>query len=251
MSSHPKLSLITTLYNCEEFIEQSLQSVLDQTYADFEWIILNDGSTDGTWDIATSMLAEDERVIFVDSRENKKIPARRNDAITLAKGEYVAIVDGDDINLHDRFEKQVAFLNSHADIWCVGAHALLIDHDDKYIESMNYPPALHADIVSYFLRQCRNPIIDPTTMFRKKDFDELGGYTLDRKIYTVPDMDLWCRAIVMGKKMSNLPRALLRYRRNMNGMTQKHNEEMIKAHMTVWRKFAKDFQRITGGPILK
>ena len=251
MSSSPKLSLITTLYNCETYVAESLQSAIDQTYTDFEWVVLNDGSTDNTWDIVNDMLGKDERVVLVDSKENRKIPTRRNEAIALARGEYVAIVDGDDINLPTRFEKEVRYLDAHSDVWCVGGHAFLMDQDGNQIEIMNYPPLLHQDIIQGLLAQCRNPMIDPTTMFRKKDFEELGGYSLNREIYTVPDMDLWARAIVSGRKMANLPEIVLRYRKNMNGMTQKHNTEMIHAHMKVWRKFAKDFRRVTGGAILK
>tara|TARA_B100001778_G_scaffold334967_1_gene349804 strand:+ start:11359 stop:12114 length:756 start_codon:yes stop_codon:yes gene_type:complete len=241
MSSKPKLTVITTVYNCERFIEESLRSVLDQSYTDFQWVLLNDGSTDSTWRIVSDIVGGDERVDLVDSRENKKIPTRRNEAIALARGEYIAIHDGDDISLPHRFETQVRYLDVHENVFCVGGHAISIDHDSEQTGIMSYPPIRQRQIVMSLLRLKQNPMIDPTTMFRKADFDELGGYTLDKSIYTVPDMDLWARALIEGKQMANIPEMLIYYRKNPDGMTQKHKSEMIDAHMQVWRRFRDEY----------
>lgn len=247
MYLNPKLSVVTTLYNCEQFIEESIQSVLDQTYSDFEWIIINDGSTDSTWDIATKMLAEDHRVIMMNSSENKKIPRRRNEAIKMSRGKYIAIQDGDDISLPMRFEKEIAYLDNNTNVFCVGGHAIMIDHEGKQSGVMNYPPIRHRQIVNGLLHKQLNPMIDPSTMFKKYVFESLGGYTLDESIYTVPDMDLWARAIVDGKVFANLPEIIIKYRKNANGMTEKHKSEMIKAHMQVWRRFKNEFMTATEG----
>lgn len=241
MYSYPKLSIITTVYNCEKFIKDSLLSVLNQTYKDFQWIIVNDGSTDSTWEIVTETVLDDPRIELVNNSENKKIPFRRNQAISLAKGDYIAIHDGDDISLPHRFETQVEYLNKFEDVFCVGSHAISIDHNGNQTGVMNYPPAKNRQIVISLLRMKQNPMIDPTTMFRKIDFNNLGGYTLDSSIYTVPDMDLWARALVAGKKLANIYDALIRYRKNPDGMTQKHKSEMIDAHMKVWNRFKKEY----------
>lgn len=237
MYLNPKLSVVTTLYNCEQFIEESIQSVLDQTYSNFEWIIINDGSTDSTWRIATEMLAEDHRVTMINSSENKKIPRRRNEAIKMSRGKYIAIQDGDDISLPMRFEKEIAYLEKNTNVFCVGGHAIMIDHNGNQLEAMNYPPITHNQIVNGLLYKKLNPMIDPSTMFKKEVFESLGGYTLDESIYTVPDMDLWARALVKGKVFANLPEIIIKYRKNKNGMTEKNKSEMIKAHMHVWRRF--------------
>jgi len=247
MYSNPKLSIITTLYNCEQFIEESIQSVLNQTYSDFEWIIINDGSTDSTWKIATEILAEDNRVIMINSSENKKIPKRRNEAIGLARGKYVAIHDGDDISLPMRFEKEIAYLEKNDSVFCVGGHAVMIDHESEQTGIMNYPPIRHRQIVNGLLHKQLNPMIDPSTMFKREVFESLGGYTLDESIYTVPDMDLWARAIVDGRVFANLPEIIIKYRKNADGMTEKHKSEMIKAHMHVWRRFRSELIPATEG----
>lgn len=246
MSSHPKLSVITTLYNCERYVADSLRSVLEQTYSDFQWIVLNDGSTDSTWKIVNKMIGDDSRAVLVDNKENKRIPASRNEAIKLATGKYIAIHDGDDISLPHRFMSQVGFLDSRKDIFCVGGHAISIDHEGNQKGMMVYPPAHHRQIVFSLLRLKQNPVIDPTSMFRKADFEKLGGYTLNEDLYTVPDMDLWARAIVSGKVMANMQDALIRYRVNPNGMTQKHKSQMIDAHMMVWRRFRKEYNEAIG-----
>ena len=80
-------------------------------------------------------------------------------------------------------------------------------------------------------------MIDPTTMFRREDFLNLGGYSTDKSIYTVPDMDLWLKAILSGRKLINLQYPVIQYRMNPEGMTSLHKQEMIRSHMSVWRKF--------------
>jgi len=234
------VSIITPVYNCEKYIKESLDSICDQIgFNDFEWLILNDGSTDSTWDIICNHpfpCIDREKIILIDDKENIKIPRRRNIAVSFASGKYIAIHDGDDVSLPFRLKDQFDFLESNTDIFCVGGHALKMDLEGEPLGEMDYPKSSHAQIVGQFYR-CVNPMVDPTTMFRRKDFLELGGYSVRDDIYTVPDMDLWCKAILCGKKLSNIIKPLIKYRTNPSGMTVKHKEEMIEAHMIVWREF--------------
>jgi|TARA_Y100000310_G_scaffold297999_1_gene331506 glycosyltransferase involved in cell wall biosynthesis len=217
-------------------LQESINSALSQTFTDFEFIIINDGSTDSSKDIVLSY--KDDRIVFIDNTDNKKIPTRRNEAIDIAKGKYIAIHDGDDVSLNDRFEKQINLLESE-DLFCVGGFADKIDTEGNELELMDYPPETNYKIINKAFVGCRNPMIDPTTMFRRDDFLLLGGYTLDTIIYTVPDFDLWIRAILTRKKFHNIQEALIKYRFNPDGMTLKHKKEMIKAHMVVWYKFVR------------
>jgi hypothetical protein len=102
---------------------------------------------------------------------------------------------------------------------------------------MNYPPSSHNDIIDLFKGGILNPLIDPSTMFRTKDFDKLGGYSLDKECYLVPDMDLWLRALIDGKRLANFPMPLIRYRVNPEGMTNKYKREMIFYHCKLLRKY--------------
>lgn len=252
--SKPLLSVITPVYNCSRYLRESLVSLLNQTIdnKDFEIIIINDGSTDDTGDVALDVLANGGHHQWSCWRhlENKKIPFRRNEAIGIAKGEYVAIHDGDDISLPHRFESQLNFLESNKDVFCVGGYAEKINLDSNPIldddgdpKNMTYPPESHEDIVHMVRQKCMNPMIDPTTIFKKKDFVELGKYTLEKAIYTVPDFDLWLRAMQTGKIFANLPINLIKYRTNPDGMTRANETEMIHAHMVVWYRYMKNINK--------
>lgn len=232
----PQLSVITTVYNCEKYLRDSIKSALNQTFRDFEMIIINDGSTDSTGKIVNEHL-RDTRIRYIYHSENKKIPTRRNEAIRMARGQYIAIHDGDDISEPERFEEQVRFLKNNLDYFCVGGHAKKIDENGKVIGNMDYPPGHHHEILDSVIKKCMNPMIDPTTMFRREDFLNLGGYSTDKSIYTVPDMDLWLKAILSGRKLINLQYPVIQYRMNPEGMTSLHKQEMIRSHMSVWRKF--------------
>jgi glycosyltransferase involved in cell wall biosynthesis len=233
------LSVITPIYNCEAFLRRSLDSLFAQGYDDFEVIIINDGSTDGCVDIVKSY--NDDRIRFIDHKDNKRIPTRRNEAIAEAKGDLIAIHDGDDISLPWRFQLQVSYMHDHPDIFCVGGHAIKINEAEDIIGLMNYPPSEHKDIEYAFSFRCMNPIIDPTTMFRRDIFNRLGGYSLEKAIYTVPDFDLWTRAILEGQVFSNFPDPMILYRCNDAGMTQSHQDQMIREHMIVWRRFMRRY----------
>jgi len=231
----PLISVVTTIYNCDQYLEESIESVLDQSFKDYEFLIYNDGSTDTSVDIVKKF--DDKRIRFIDDTSNIRIPRRRNQIISDAVGKYVAIHDGDDVSLPGRFEKQVEFLEANEDIFCVGGHAIKIDSGGNEIGMMDYPPETHEKIVSEIIDNVTNPMIDPTTMFKTQVFKDLGSYTLRKDIYTVPDFDLWTRAIIKGFNFANLQGYVIKYRDNPDGMTLQHKQEMIRAFMTVWRPF--------------
>jgi glycosyltransferase EpsE len=203
--------------------------------------LVNDGSTDATRSLLEPFLEKyGERVLFFDYDENRRIPLRRNEAIMAAGGEYAAIHDGDDISLPSRFEKQVKFLDENPEIFCVGSWAEEINENGEKIGKRDYPPKNHHEVVDIITSKetfYLNPIIDPTTMFRREDFINLGGYTLKDEIYTVPDFDLWLRAILNGRKFANIQENLIKYRINSQSVTGSKKKLMIKHHMVVWRKF--------------
>ena len=237
----PLVSVITPIYNCQQYLEESLSSILDQSFRDYEFLIYNDGSTDASVDVVSKF--DDDRITFIDDVHNIKIPRRRNQMIRDARGKYVVIHDGDDVTLPGRLEKQINFLESHDDIFCVGGHAVKIDTGGNHIGMMRYPPETHEQIVSEIIDKVTNPIIDPTTIFRRNVFINLGCYTLRTDIYTVPDFDIWTKALLKGFKFANLQEPVIKYRVNPDGMTVKNKTEMIQAFMTVWRPFVAAFGR--------
>ena len=237
------LSAITTLYNCEKYLLQSLQSIKNQSFKDFEWIIVNDGSTDNSWKIVEDFTKSfPGQIKLVNNTDNKKIPTRRNEAIKITKGKYIAICDGDDISYPGRFLKQVNFLEANEEISVVGGHAIRINGEDQNTGDMVYPPEKHDKILnSILLVSHMNPMIDPTTMFKRSMFDTLGGYTLREDIFTTPDFDLWCRALLRGYKFHNLQQVLIKYRDNPNGVTNSKKVQMIKSHVIVRKEFLMNY----------
>ena len=241
--AQPLVSVVTTVYNCEKFIKESIDSIISQSFRDFELILVNDGSTDGTRDICISYTS-DKRVIFIDNDNNKKIPTRRNQGISYAKGRYIAIHDGDDVSLPFRLEKQVNLLEGSKSVFCVGSHAIQIDPEGNETHIMDYPPETHEQIVHDTVDKTINPMIDPTTMFNRRIFNFLGGYTLDRRFWLVPDFNLWIRALKLGFKFANIQEPLIKYRHNPSGNTLKYKREMIFQFAILWRKFASDHLHI-------
>lgn len=238
----PLVSVITTVYNCENFIERSLKSIFNQTFKDFEIIVFNDASTDKTWNVIEKTVKDYGGNIITINRimgGNIGCAAGRNLAINRAKGKYIAIQDGDDISDADRLKKEVEFLENNADIFCVGSWAKLIDTNEKVIGDFDYPPQNHTDIVK-MLSKMVNPIVDPSSMFRKNIFDNLGGY--NEKWDLVPDLYLWVTAINNGYFLSNIPEILVYYRKHKDSLTARKLQEVIAQHkelhkeMITWSK---------------
>jgi glycosyltransferase involved in cell wall biosynthesis len=225
--STPLVSVITTAYNCEKYIKESINSIINQTFRDFEIVVYNDASTDKTWDIVFHMDLFCDHNIF---RGDKNVGCGegRNRAIKQARGKYIAIQDADDISLPERLEKEVNFLEENDDIFCVGAWAIKIKEDGSFIESMTYPRSAHEKIYEDIIVKKNNPIIDPSCMYRRGLFNELGGY--DGRWKLVPDFNLWARAAKAGFKFFNFQEALVYYRQHPNSVTNKSEMAVVREH---------------------
>jgi glycosyltransferase involved in cell wall biosynthesis len=241
------LSIITPVYNCEKFVEESLMSLCDQDFSfPTELILINDGSEDDTWSIVETKCipalnrSKLSRVRVFNEDIRMFLPTRRNQALNVSKGKFIAIHDGDDMSLPGRFDMQIRFLMENKEIFCVGGHANKIDCNSDSTGEMCYPPELHNRIMLEFYAGKMNPIIDPTTMFRSSCVKSMGGYSLAPDKYTIPDFDLWLRSISLGYKFHNLQEFLVTYRTNPDGMTRKHNAVMVNQHKTSMKDFRKD-----------
>lgn len=241
MSSRPKVSIIFPFYNCEEFIKEALLSIEHLPPEDFEIIAINDGSTDRSYEIVQEVTrAFSMEGILIDSSPNRGCFEARTSAIAASSGKYIAIVDADDIVCEGRLIGQLKFLEHYEDVWCVGGFAEKIDYNGRSLGIMDYPPKHNQDIIRKIIADpTSNPIIDPTTMFRKSDFYDLGGYSFKEDRNLVADMDLWFRALLSDKVFVNMPEVFIKYRINPKGNTRSHQKEMIRQHVTVRNEFIK------------
>jgi len=200
-----KLSVVLPVYNAEKFVAKAVQSVLDQTYKDFELIIINDGSRDSSLEIIQSF--KDPRIRLID-QENQGLAKTLNIGLKLAKGDYIARMDADDICLKHRFQEQITYLKKHPDIGLLGTAVEIIDENDKHL-SYHAPYIGHSKLVQ-FMNEKGNPFKHPTVMFKKDLAVECGGFNEQIGKY-FEDYFLW-NLIAEKAKVENLPKVLLKYR---------------------------------------
>jgi len=241
----PKLSVVVSIFNAERYIQESLDSVLNQPYKDFELILIDDGSTDNTQKILQPYI-ELPQVIFLQNKYNEGYGFSRNRGFICAQGEYVAIHDADDISLPVRFQKEVELLDLRQEITVVGGHAIRISNTGHIVGSIIYPPETTEKAFHVIRKFKLNPIIDPSSMFRRQPILDIGAYRMDPKLKTVYDFDLWCRLLINGHQLYNFQEPLIKYRINPNGITRSKEQEQKKATELVWSAFKrKTFPKTT------
>ncbi len=203
---NPKISVVMPVYNCEKYVDEAIESVLNQTFKDFELIIINDGSTDNTLEKIKKYEKTDERIRIINNEKNLRIATSLNNAIDIARADIIARMDGDDISLPTRFEKQYKLMQSDENLGVVGCNMITIDKDGKDIGMRRYstnPEFLKKSVFRY------SPFAHPATMLRKKAFIEAGKYF--PRFVPAEDLDLWIR-IGRTHKFSNVDEFLFKYR---------------------------------------
>ncbi|MHC4616154.1 MAG: glycosyltransferase [Planctomycetota bacterium] len=192
MTIRPKVSVLMAVYNCEKFIGRALESVYGQTYQNFEVVVVDDASTDGTSEILLNM--KDSRTVIYRNPENKGLTESLNIGLKLCRGEYIARMDADDVSLPTRFEKQVRFLDERPACLAVGSWCIRIDDSEKVCSKWQHPTS-YEDIKKKLL--VNNSIFHGTAMVRKEVINEAGGY--DEKYTYSQDYDLWLRLSELGE----------------------------------------------------
>jgi len=220
----PTISVILPIYNCELYIKEAVDSVLNQTFRDFELIIIDDCSTDSTLKIIKSY--QDSRIKLIEKEKNSGYTDSLNMAIKLAKGKYIARMDGDDICMPERFAKQVEFLNANCEVILCGTAIQIID-SEKVLKH----PLTHEEIL---VKLCfGTSFCHPSVMVRKEILLE-NNY--DKSFEPAEDFELWTRLAFLGK-LANLDAVLLQYREhpnqisNTNTSVQLNNAFQVKLQM--------------------
>jgi len=167
----PTISVVMSVYNGEKYLKKSVQSILDQTFENFEFIIIDDGSTDKTLEILESY---DDLRIKIISQKNIRLTKSLNKALSLSNGEFIARIDADDYAMPDRFEKQLYFLQHKTDVVLVGCNALLIDEYGKQIGKAEFPNE-HVELVTQ-LEKGMSGFPHSSFFFRNEVVRQIGGY---------------------------------------------------------------------------
>lgn len=205
-----KVSIIMGIYNCADTLSYSIESILEQSYKEWELILCDDCSNDGTAEIASDYANKNINIKFIRNEKNMGLAFSLNRCLELASGDYIARMDGDDICLKDRLDKQVKFLEENSQYDVVGSSVILFDQNGEHaIRKMKAIPNKFDLIQSV-------PHIHPTIMMRKLAYDELGGYVVSKITKRGQDMDLWFRFYANGYKGYNMQEPLLKYHESIN-----------------------------------
>lgn len=210
MRIKPVLSVIMPVYNGERYLHKAIESVLNQSFEKFEFLIFDDGSTDNSLQIIKSYAEVDNRIRYF-SRENRGIVDTLNECLDLVECELVARMDADDICLENRFQIQLDYLNANPDIVLLGSKVIVIDEDGDEIAPMGKyfdNDALQQGL----LEDGGQHIYHPTVIYRKSFVKQVGGYN---KAYpNIEDLELFLKLFAVGK-LENLSVPLLKYREHL------------------------------------
>ncbi|MDZ7619697.1 MAG: glycosyltransferase [Patescibacteria group bacterium] len=225
----PRLSVLLPVYNGQAFVSEAIDSVLSQTLEDFELLVLDDGSSDGSCAICREWAARDRRVTFLRD-EHRGLVARLNGGLSMAQGEFVARMDADDVALASRFEQQVQFLGLHPECVAVGSQVALIDADGDML-TVKRLPLEHGGIDRQLMRGRGDIVCHPAAMFRKEAVLRIGGYR--EQFRHAEDLDLFLRLAEVGR-LSNLPTVLLKYRQHLDSICHKmQDQQQVSVLMAV------------------
>lgn len=203
----PQITVLMPVYNGERYLREAIESILGQTYIDFEFLIIDDGSIDNSLNIIDSY--NDQRINVVRNERNIGVAASLNRGLDVAKGKYIARMDADDISHFIRLEKQVKFLDSHPEIPMVGAQTQTIDQEGK-IKSSRETKFSTENIGIRWSLMFDNSFSHSSVMFRREViWDQFFGYDVGK--IACEDFDLWSR-VVEKYAVQNLPQILIMHR---------------------------------------
>lgn len=204
----PKVSIIMGVYNIKSFeeVEGTVNSIINQTYTDWEFIICDDGSTNGSFEILKKLEALDQRIKVIGYAKNQGLSTALNACIDVSNGIYIARQDSEDISYPNRLEREIAFLDSHPEFDIVGCNASIFDHENgkwgSYV-TKEYPIAKDFLWTTQFLH--------PTVVFRRESLLKAGKYRVAKETRRCQDYDLFMRMYSMGMRGYNIQDVLFDY----------------------------------------
>ena len=228
MSDNKMVSIITPIYNGEAFVEETAQAVLAQIYSDYEWIIVDDGSTDHSYDILQEYAQKDERIHLV-QQKNAGSAAARNAGIRLAKGRYIALLDADDLWDEDYLARQISFMEEKKTI-CVYASYRMIDEKGQEINR----PVICKPCITRKDMLIKNEIGCLTGLY---DCSEHGKVYLDESLKSIrDDYAYWLEIVTLAGKAYGNPNVMASYR-VFTGSVTGNKKKLIKKQYAFYRNY--------------
>ena len=218
--SRPQISVLMAVWNAHRYLGRCLRSMARQTVSDYEFIIVDDGSTDGSRRLLERWARKDRRIRLI-ARENRGLTRSLNEALAIARGDYIARMDADDISLPRRFELQIAYLARHPECVAVGGEVLLIDPEGWPIAPRGHVQP-HDEISRKLLQGNGGAMSHPAIMVRASVLKAIGGY--DERFAVAQDFDLFLRLAEVGH-LVNLPDVLLLWRQSKQSVNQTRHDQ--------------------------
>lgn len=239
MDIKPVISMVMPAYNVEKWVGPAIISLLNQTFTEFELIVVDDGSTDNTLNVLKEIEKKDSRVRVYFNGDNRGLVYTLNKALVFARGDYVARMDADDIAMPNRLEKQMRFLNDHPDYSLVGSQMVSIDEQGREYAKSSCP--VEYDIARRALHY--SSPVPHIWLCKKSVYTDLGGY---RDVAPAEDYDFLLRMESLGYKYGNHPDVLMRIRSRYGNTASVAGLRQRKAHNYVYALYKKRFSRKSG-----
>ncbi|MBA2846972.1 glycosyltransferase involved in cell wall biosynthesis [Methanococcus maripaludis] len=244
IGNNPTVSVIMPNYNNEKYLPEAIESIVKQTYKNFEFIVIDDCSTDSSWDIIQNYAKKDNRIKAFRNEKNLKIVKTRNKGFKLmsSNSKYIAIFDSDDISMPERLEKQFNFLEKNLDYGLIGGHTYIINESSEIIASRKYETNFKK-IIKNIIK--KSPVAQPSVMIRKSALLNVGYY--NEKYDVCEDYDLWFK-IANNYKIGNLDEFLLKYRITKTQSKTTQLKKTLKNTLKIQKKwlFNKKFFSVFG-----
>lgn len=224
------------VYNAERYLYEAVESILNQTFTDFEFVIVDDGSTDASLDVLRKYESQDTRIVLI-TQSNMGIVSALNNGLSQCRGELIARMDADDISLPERFAKQLEFLRRNPNCVAVGSSHLNIDADGDPL-SIVYREADPEKLRQIMFENAGSGMAHCAVLMRRGPLVQVGGYREEYK--WTEDCDLWLRLLERGM-ITNLPDVLMKVRKSLNSVTHSIYEGIAEKRISMGLEAIKRF----------
>ena len=230
---NPKISVIMGIYNCADTLCEALDSLMAQTYQNFEVILCDDGSADNTYEVAQGYVEKyPEQFVLLKNERNLGLNKTLNRCLSVARGEYIARMDGDDISLPERFQKEAEALDAHPEFAVVSTPMIYFDHNGDWRTGTAIQYPTRQDFLGHAPFFCHAPC-----MVRREVFLEVGGYSEDPRTLRFEDCNLWFKIYAKGYKGFNLQEPLYKMRDDANAFKRRTLKSRMNASYVVYSGF--------------